>query len=66
MSWTENIIYCVGCGVEVIWGAFVRNGKPFCCIDCAEGRPCQCAETMELDDDYRKIQQPKGGLIISD
>ncbi len=30
----------------------------FCCKDCAEGRPCQCAERMEIDVDEMRLGPP--------
>ena len=60
MNWTLNVIWCAGCGVEITWGAYISKGYLYCCKDCSEGRPCQCGERMELDDEHRIAQSTIG------
>lgn len=61
MTWEKNIIWCSGCGIEITWGAFIKQGRAYCCEDCSNGNPCMCAETVELDTDIRKTPLPLGG-----
>ncbi len=58
MNWNYKITWCVGCGIEITWGAYIKNGKYYCCEDCSEGKPCQCDVTTELDLDIRTSQFP--------
>ena len=65
MASIENTIFCDGCGVEITWSpVLVRNTGPgfgllaqrplrYCCQDCAQGLPCNCAERMELEEERR-------------
>jgi hypothetical protein len=61
MAKIEGVIYCDGCGVEITWSPVIlqatkaaqRSGH-YCCADCADGRPCRCAERMEFDDESRE------------
>ncbi|MFZ2361300.1 MAG: hypothetical protein WA040_18305 [Anaerolineae bacterium] len=48
-----NTVVCDGCGVEIAWAAFVLGDKTFCCVDCAEGRDCEC--------DYPPQESPTAG-----
>lgn len=65
MARVDGVLFCDGCGAEVTWSPYiiaphtgvepvgtVRRGE-FCCQDCADGRPCKCAERMDFDDDRR-------------
>lgn len=54
----KDSIWCKSCGVEITWGAYIVNGQHYCCKDCFEGLPCQCAERMELDEEYRAPAAP--------
>lgn len=63
MNNREGAVICDGCGAEITWSPVVRRAKSdpirfragvYCCIDCAEGRPCRCGERMEFDDDFRE------------
>ncbi len=66
MAKVDGVLFCDGCGVEISWAPVIvtpaqadpaaRRGE-FCCHDCAEGRPCKCAERMDFDDDRRPTHQ---------
>ncbi len=67
MYHTDGMVHCDGCGVEFTWSPYVvitpvqtpgaRRRSEYCCQACAEGRPCDCAERMELDwGDERRSQ----------
>ena len=58
MSLLADTIWCTGCGVEISWGPIYKNKQPYCCEDCAQGKPCGCAERMELDTDLHTSQSP--------
>ena len=46
-------VWCDGCGAEITWSPVVREGRDYCCEDCAAGLPCRCGERMELADERR-------------
>lgn len=59
----DGVVFCDGCGVEITWspvvvraahGAHQTRSGVYCCADCADGRPCRCAERMEFDDEFRE------------
>jgi hypothetical protein len=63
MAKIEGVVFCDGCGTEITWSPIVlpgggpsthRRAGHFCCIDCADGRPCRCSERMEFDDEPRE------------
>jgi hypothetical protein len=63
MAEIEGVVFCDGCGVEITWSPVVLQGAKtaahqragqYCCVDCADGRPCQCGERMEFDDEFRE------------
>ncbi len=68
MSRIEGDVYCDGCGVEISWSPYKQQTSgaasaaaqkaEYCCKDCAEGRPCQCAERMEIDVDEMRLGPP--------
>ena len=59
-------IHCRGCGAEITWAPVVkryqqdaRRALPevihyYCCLDCLEGRGCDCGQRMEIEDERRK------------
>jgi hypothetical protein len=49
----ELTIWCDNCGVEITWAPLIQHERDYCCLDCFEGRPCRCAERMEVEDDRR-------------
>jgi hypothetical protein len=38
----HDTVVCQGCGVEIAWAPVLVDHQPYCCRDCAEGRPCEC------------------------
>ena len=64
MNWNIKTQFCAGCGVEISVGAVVYKGKIYCCQDCLEGRPCDCAERMEIEE-QRTDQSVPSSLIPS-
>ncbi len=53
MAKTNDIVFCDGCGVEITWSPVLKGHEKYCCIDGRDGRECNCAERMELDEDRR-------------
>jgi hypothetical protein len=47
----EGVLYCDGCGAEIVGAPVVRDDRRYCCLDCAEGRVCDCG--LILEDDRR-------------
>ena len=33
---------CTTCGIANRWQPTIVEGKPYCCLGCAEGGPCAC------------------------
>lgn len=63
MTKIEGVVFCDGCGAEITWSPVVVRAanramptRPslYCCMDCADGRPCRCGERMEFDDELRE------------
>ena len=54
MNMYEDILRCDGCGIEIRWQP-VRAGRLiFCCSDCQHGRPCECVDLLEFEDERRE------------
>ena len=49
MAKIENTIRCDGCGAEITLSPVIRNHQEYCCVDCADGLKCSCAERMEFE-----------------
>ncbi len=47
MPTVEGVVYCHGCGVEVIGPPETRNGLIYCCAVCADGGECDCGPEEE-------------------
>ena len=68
MDWDDGTVWCNGCGAEITWNPVLAGKRRYCCQDCLEGRPCQCAERMEIEDERRQegavsIHLPGGYLL---
>ena len=48
-----DTVQCDGCGAEVFLAPVMRGERIYCCEDCANNRPCHCAERQEDDEDRR-------------
>ena len=59
MSRSEGVVWCDGCGVEIIWapyrpvGVREQSNQDYCCENCFKGLSCRCGERMEMDDERR-------------
>lgn len=42
MAITEGVVYCDGCGTEIVGVPVVREGLTYCCSLCSEGKECDC------------------------
>jgi len=51
MKRVQDVLYCSGCGAEIPGAPVVLDNQDYCCRDCAEGRPCDCA--LVFEDEYR-------------
>ena len=38
---------CANCQIPIHWRPTIVDGKPYCCMGCAQGGPCDC--------DYRHL-----------
>lgn len=43
-------LVCANCGIVIRWQATILEGRPYCCLGCAQGGPCDC--------DYDNLPQP--------
>jgi hypothetical protein len=58
-------IWCDECGVEIIWGPVVIDGRHYCCHDCAVGLECDCASAnsrWENDAEFLWIEGVEGNI----
>jgi hypothetical protein len=46
----EQQTVCTNCGIVIRWLPTVVDGKPYCCLGCAQGGPCEC--------DYDNLPEP--------
>jgi hypothetical protein len=53
MTRYHDTIFCDNCGVEITWAPVFLRGGEYCCMDCAEHRPCHCGDRMEWEDERR-------------
>ncbi len=49
MPMIEGVRFCDGCGAEVVGAPVVLGPLQYCCLDCSEGRECDCALVFEDD-----------------
>ena len=35
-------VKCANCNIPIRWQPTVVDGKPYCCLGCAAGGPCEC------------------------
>ena len=67
MTWDDEMIWCEGCGVEIIGGGVVVEKRTYCCQDCALGILCPCGERMEMDEgrqDVGATSVPTSGYTV--
>jgi len=46
-------VFCDHCGVEALWAPVFLRGGEYCCMDCAECKPCRCGDRAEWEDERR-------------
>jgi hypothetical protein len=51
MSKFQDSLICDGCGAEITWSPVVRTNRHYCCEDCSNGLPCDCAARQEIDEE---------------
>lgn len=61
MNYDREACWCDGCGVEITWGPWFKDGRPYCCEDCMRGWPCRCRERVDLEDERR----PSASIAVS-
>ncbi len=50
MAHEKDIIWCDGCGVEILWAPLVVAGRDYCCQDCCDGLLCECGDRQEPEE----------------
>ena len=53
MSHSSDIVRCDGCGAEIFLAPVMRGERIYCCEDCADDRPCHCADQQEYGEERR-------------
>ncbi len=51
MSKFQESVMCDGCGAEIRWSPITKAGRSYCCEDCSNGLPCDCATRQEPDEE---------------
>jgi len=66
MTRFREVIWCDGCGAEITWAPVpAPDQRDYCCPDCRDGRPCDCGERMELDDERRTGASTNGPTVTA-
>jgi hypothetical protein len=65
MKTPNETIYCTNCGVEIAWLPVLKDGYSYCCQDCFDGLPCDCAGILELDEDRSGTRQTDSQSAVS-
>ncbi len=47
---------CTNCRIMIRWQPTIVDGKPYCCLGCAQGGPCEC--------DYDNLPQRDGSNAL--
>lgn len=47
----SDTIRCDGCGAEILLAPVARDERLYCCEECANNRPCPCAERQDFGDE---------------
>jgi len=58
MPLIEGVLYCDGCGAEILGAPHVWKEQNFCCMDCFNGVECNCG--VFRDDDAGLGNLPPG------
>jgi len=59
MKFSDDTVFCDGCGVEVCWSPVIMHDPiifkiyHYCCDECLDGLTCKCGERFEIEDDRR-------------
>lgn len=59
MPQIDGVLFCDGCGAEIVGAPVVRDRRRHCCEDCANGLRCDCG--LILDDDRRESGDTSAG-----
>jgi hypothetical protein len=64
MPTLDDVLFCDGCGAEIVGAPVIRGETMYCCEECAKGLECDCA--LVLDDgrgEYVGVTgSPTGGM----
>jgi hypothetical protein len=63
MSHSSDTVRCDGCGAEIFLAPVMHDERIYCCEDCANDRPCHCAERQE-DEDERRTSAESGSPAV--
>ncbi len=59
MGRIDDLVWCAGCGGEILLTPVYREDYEFCCQDCADGLCCWCDNFWLGDkDDARENHRP--------
>jgi hypothetical protein len=65
MTTPNETIFCTNCGVEIAWLPVLKDGRPYCCQDCLDSLPCECAGILELEEGRSRGRQNEWQTVVS-
>jgi hypothetical protein len=54
----DGVLFCDGCGAEIVGAPVVGGRMRYCCERCARGESCDCALILD-DDEPREAGSPE-------
>lgn len=54
---------CAGCGAEILLAPVIQGDREYCCEDCLNALPCECAKQQEWAAEQRadtRATEPSG------
>ncbi len=64
MSKFQESVICEGCGAEITWSPVNKQDRLYCCEDCSNGLPCDCATRQEWDDENPPAASTPGEQLL--
>ncbi|MDW8327569.1 MAG: hypothetical protein RMK99_13485 [Anaerolineales bacterium] len=66
MTHFRDVIWCDGCGAEITWAPVLApDQREYCCPDCRDGRPCDCGDRMDPEDECRSGNLSDGPTVAA-
>ena len=65
MDKEKEDIFCTNCGVEITWLPLILDSRAYCCQDCLDHLPCECAGVFEIEEDRSSGQDSVIALLAA-